>query len=104
MEVPVKALVEITKLRHYLMILSSFILFFSIIPVWESGLDRHNLLIGAIFFFVSSIVFWIGGSLLDIVMKNPKDQDNFGVQLWVISFCAWISLLICSFVFIAYSV
>jgi len=104
MSIPIKAIVEITKLRHYLIILSSFILFFSIIPVWESGLDRHNLLIGAIFFFISSVVFWFGGSIFDIIHQNPKNQDNIGFILWGISFCAWILLIICSFYFLASSV
>ena len=103
-EFPVKALVQITKLQHYLIILSSFILFFSIIPVWESGLDRHNLLMGAIFFFVSSMVFWLCSIAVELGSEEKLQKSDFALTMGIILFVVWLVFIIIAFYFFVNSV
>ena len=74
MALPISASVDLSKLRSLLMILACFILFFSIIPVFETGLNRFNLILGAFFFFSSSICFWFSSSYYDFYYSDKYPE------------------------------
>jgi hypothetical protein len=106
MELPIKTIVDLSKLRYFLIILSCFILFFSIFPIVESGLKRYDLLIGAILFFISSVSFWFLSLMIQFMQekKLSTKPDKLIDRLFELSIILWIGCLILSFYFFINSI
>lgn len=109
MVLPISTSVDLSKLRALLMILTSFLLFFSVIPVFETGLNRYNLIIGAFIFFFSSICFWFCSSGYDYLnsgehQRGTASEKKLEVNIVHGLFIIWIILLVLSVYFIIISI
>jgi len=91
-----KAMIKVIKLRHYFMVLSSFILFFSLIHLFDMGLNRGNLITGAILFFFSSVIFWYLTAVVELWFDKEKTDTQLDFAIFSL-FIIWIGLLIASF-------
>lgn len=92
------------------MILSSFILFFSLVPVFESGLNRHDFVVGAVLFFLSSVFFWFCSIILDGLeektdaKKISKGSFDLFFKIGMVLIIVWFILMLISFYFFVISV
>lgn len=101
---PIKAIIEITQLRHYLMTLSSFIFFFSIVNIFNTGLNRTNLIYGAIFFLLSSIIFWLCCVGIEYGSEKKIKGNQMAILGSIALFVIWLVLLIVSFCYFIKSI
>ena len=105
MVIPIKASVDLSKLRYFLIILSCFILFFSIFPVFDSGLKRYELMIGSISFLISSMFFWFISTITQMTGEGKIDKTHkLFDRLFDLSIIFWILFLIISFYFFIVSI
>ncbi len=96
MPLDLRAMMKVIKLRHYFMVLSSFILFFSLISFFNIGLNRSDLITGAVLFFFSSIIFWYLTAVVELWFEKEKTDTQLDLAIFSL-FIIWIVLLVASF-------